>query len=65
MVYRFAKQDGEISDEALEKSIRRNFNGLDDLDPLEIFGQQFKRLNRHVKVKLFWGRRACAIVATN
>jgi hypothetical protein len=49
MVYGFAKQakpGDQISDIELEQSIRRNFSGLDDVDPLEIFSQKFRRLKR-------------------
>ena len=53
MVYGFASQadPGDlISDIELEKSIRRNFSGLDDLDPVKIFSREFPRLKRKVKV---------------
>ena len=49
MVYGFAKQakpGDQISDTELEQSIRRNFSGLDDVDPVEIFSQEFPRLKR-------------------
>ena len=44
-----AEQGGQISDEDLVQSIRRNFSGLDDLDPVEIFSRQFPRLQRFLK----------------
>lgn len=53
MVYGFAaqaKQSDELADMDLEKSIRRNFSGLDDLDPVAIFSLQFPVLERSVKV---------------
>ncbi|CAB4032969.1 Hypothetical predicted protein, partial [Paramuricea clavata] len=52
MVYGFAvqKELGEklLSDVQLEQSIRRNFSGLDDLDPVKIFSGQFLRLEHYV-----------------
>ena len=54
MVYGFAEQTEEgdqISEIELEQSIRRNFSGLDDLDPVKIFARQFEKLKRFVKVK--------------
>ena len=56
MVYSFAekaKKDGgdeEIHVIELEQSIRRNFSGLDDIDPVKIFSGQFPRLKRYAKV---------------
>jgi phosphoenolpyruvate synthase/pyruvate phosphate dikinase len=56
MVYGFAvqaeRQGDQLKDTELEKSIRRNFSGLDDLDPMKIFSQQsqFQKLKRYVKV---------------
>ena len=53
MVYGFAKQaerGDQISDIKLEQSIRRNFSGLDDLDPVKVFCRVFPRLERKVKV---------------
>ena len=54
MVYGFAvnaEQDNPvIRDLDLEQSIRRNFSGLDDLDPMEIFTTQFPSLGHSVKV---------------
>jgi hypothetical protein len=54
MVYGFAVQpeqgDQLPSDIELEQSIRRNFSGLDDLDPVKIFSRQFPRLKHYVKV---------------
>ena len=55
MVFGFAgkrKQTGQIKEVELEQSIRRNFSGLDDLDPVEIFRKQFKKPNKDEKVKL-------------
>jgi hypothetical protein len=55
MVYGFAvqKEQGEqlLSDVEMEQSIRRNFSGLDDLDPVKIFSGQFLRLKHYVKVR--------------
>lgn len=64
MVYGFAvqaTQGDELSYEDLEKSIRRNFSGLDDLDPVAIFSRQFPILEMSVKVikyqiKIFSGK---------
>ena len=56
MVYGYAVQaerGDKISDIELEKSIRRNFSGLDDIDPVKIFCREFPRLNRDVKVNKF------------
>ena len=53
MVYGFAKQaklGDPVSDIELEQSIRRNFSGLDDLDPMKIFSRQFPRLEPCIKV---------------
>ncbi len=53
MVYGFAvqaKQGDQISDIELEQSIRRNFSGLDDIDPVMIFSGQFPKLEHCVKV---------------
>ncbi len=53
MVYGFAVQaepGDQIRDIELEQSIKRNFSGLDDLDPVEIFSQRFPRLKHCVKV---------------
>ena len=53
MVYGFAvqaEQGDQISEIELEQSIRRNFSGLDDLDPVKIFSRQFPRLKHCVKV---------------
>jgi predicted component of type VI protein secretion system len=54
MVYGFAvkaKQDDQLlSDIELELSIKRNFSGLDDLDPVEIFIRQFPRLKDCLEV---------------
>ena len=53
MVYGFAKQAklGDlVSDIELEQCIRRNFSGLDDLDPMKIFSKQFPRLRKSIKV---------------
>ncbi len=55
MVYGFAvqaEQGDQISEIELEQSIRRNFSGLDDLDPVKIFGRQFPRLKHYVKVNI-------------
>ena len=52
MVYGFAKQakSGDlVSDIELEQCIRRNFSGLDDLDPMEIFSKQFPILKKVTK----------------
>ncbi|CAB3995217.1 Hypothetical predicted protein, partial [Paramuricea clavata] len=52
MVYGFAvqvEQGDQISDIELEQSIRRNFSGLDDLDPVKIFSRQFPRLKDCLK----------------
>ncbi|CAB4035138.1 Hypothetical predicted protein, partial [Paramuricea clavata] len=55
MVYGFAvqaeRQGDQLKETELEKSIRRNFSGLDDLDPMKIFCQQlqFQKLKRYVK----------------
>ena len=38
-----------IGDTKLEQCIRRNFSGLDDVNPVEIFSRHFRRL-RHIKV---------------
>ena len=46
------KQTGQIKEVELEQSIRRNFSGLDDLDPVEIFRKQFKRPDEDEKVNL-------------
>ena len=55
MVYGFAKPDAKpddpiIRDVELAQSIRRNFSGLDDLDPVKIFSRHFSGLKRSVKV---------------
>ena len=53
MVYGFAEQaelGDPVSDIELEQSIRRNFSGLDDLDPMKIFSRHFPRLKPCVKV---------------
>jgi hypothetical protein len=53
MVYGFAvqvEQGDQISDIELEQCIRRNFSGLDDLDPVKIFSRQFPRLKDCLKV---------------
>jgi hypothetical protein len=53
MVYGYAvqaEQGDQISDIELEQSIRRNFSGLDDLDPVKIFSRQFPRLKDCLKV---------------
>ena len=54
MVYGFAvnaePDNPVIRDLELEQSIRRNFSGLDDLDPMEIFTGQFPSLGHSVKV---------------
>jgi hypothetical protein len=53
MVYGFAVQaepGDQISDIELEQSIRRNFSGLDDLDPVKIFSRHFPRLRDCLKV---------------
>ena len=53
MVYGFAV-DAEAGDPIiaveLAQSIRRNFSGLDDLDPVMIFSRYFSGLRRSVKV---------------
>ena len=53
MVYGFAEQ-AELGDLVtyveMEQSIRRNFSGLDDLDPMKIFSRQFPRLKDCIKV---------------
>ena len=54
MVFGFAvqaEQGDQISDIELEKSIRRNFSGLDDIDPVKTFCNHFPRLKESVKVK--------------
>ena len=57
MVYGFAVQaeaDGPaIKNLELEQSIRRNFSGLDDLDPMEIFCRQFSKLEHSVEVTIY------------
>ena len=53
MVYGFAEEaeSGDlVSDIELEQCIRRNFSGLDDLDPMKIFSREFKRLKGCIKV---------------
>ena len=45
-----AERGEQISDIQLEQSIRRNFSGLDDLDPVKIFCRKFPRLERKVEV---------------
>jgi hypothetical protein len=53
MVYGFAvqaKRGDQVGDIELEQSIRRNFSGLDDVDPVEIFSREFPRLERKVEV---------------
>ena len=55
MVYGFAEQaeSGDpdlVSDIELEQCIRRNFSGLDDLDPMKIFSKEFPRLKKSIKV---------------
>ena len=53
MVYGFAERaesDDLVSDIELEQCIRRNFSGLDDLDPMKIFSRQFPRLGNYIKV---------------
>ena len=62
MVYGFAveaKQGDQISEMKLKKSIKRNFSGLDDLDPIRIFSYHFDELKSSVKVirKLNVGQR--------
>ena len=54
MVHGFAREaerGEQISELDLEQSIRRNFSGLDDLDPIKIFSRQFRRLKPRVKVR--------------
>ena len=41
-----------ISDTKLEQCIRRNFSGLDDVNPVEIFSRHFRRL-KHIKVMYY------------
>lgn len=57
MVYGFAMQaeaDGPVIKQLeLEQSIRRNFSGLDDLDPMEIFCRQFSELEHSVEVTIY------------
>ena len=57
MVYGFAVQaeaDGPaIKNLELEQSVRRNFSGLDDLDPMEIFCRQFSELEHSVEVTIY------------
>ena len=53
MVYGFAEQAESgtlVSDIELEQCIRRNFSGLDDLDPMKIFSREYKRLKGCIKV---------------
>ena len=53
MVYGFAqqaKEGGQITEVELEQSIRRNFSGLDDLDPVIIFARQFPKLKCFIGV---------------
>ena len=47
-----AQPGGHITYRELEKPIRRNFSGLDDLDPVKIFSEQFPVLKDCVKVIL-------------
>ena len=54
MVSGFAKHGDQIIVKELERCIRRNFSGLDDLDPLRIFSQQFQDLKEYVKVKMLY-----------
>ena len=59
MVYGFAGKpngNGQVTELELEKSIRRNFSGLDDLDPVKIFCEEFENLNEYVQVKLHVGK---------
>ena len=54
MVYGFAleaERGDRVSEIELEQSIRRNFSGLDDLDPVKIFSRKFPRLKPSVKVR--------------
>jgi hypothetical protein len=51
-----AKQGGEIGEIELEQSIRRNFSGLDDLDPVQIFSQELLMPNQYSEVKMLLGK---------
>lgn len=52
MVYGFAVQaeGDQLGSIELELCIRRNFSGLDDLNPVKIFSKHFPQLKRCVKV---------------
>ena len=52
MVAGSAKPSDQSIVKELEQCIRRNFSGLDDLDPLRIFSKQFQGLKQYVKVKM-------------
>ena len=42
MVYKIAEElDREPAWKDIERAIRRSFGGLDDLDPVKFFGEQF------------------------
>ena len=67
MVYGFAEQTEEgdqINERELEQSIRRNFSGLDDLDPVKIFARQFEKLKRFVKVNSILKNRQISTLVT-
>ena len=60
MVYGFAKQaklGNLVSDVELEQCIRRNFSGLDDLDPMTIFSRQFLKLRKKIMVSTYTTRK--------
>ena len=52
MVYGFAAEsdDQYINSVELEQAIRRNFSGLDDLNPMKIFSRHLSRLRHCSKV---------------
>ena len=52
MVYGFADKsdDKYISNVELEQAIKRNFSGLDDLNPMNIFSRHLPQLKPYFKV---------------
>ena len=55
MVYSYASEDstGNVDDIEMEKAIRRNFSGLDDIDPIDIFKRHVRELRHCLEVITF------------
>ena len=54
MVYGFAAESDDqfINSVELEQAIRRNFSGLDDLNPMQIFSRHISQLKHCYKVNI-------------